>query len=72
MDDGFSPIPCEKSRLVEFGRRNEITRIYVTRPRERKWFFVLRSDPVQKIIALAKDMQIIIVSDREQMPNRTG
>jgi two-component system, OmpR family, sensor histidine kinase KdpD len=55
--------------VVDFARRNEVTQIYLTRPRERKWFSFLNSDPAQKIISLAKDMQIVIVSDREQMAN---
>jgi two-component system sensor histidine kinase KdpD len=52
--------------LVDFARRNQITQIYLTRPRERNWLPFNR-DPAQKIISLAKDMQIVIVSDREQM-----
>ncbi len=51
--------------VVDFARRNQVTQIYLTRPRERKWLPMLSSDPTQKIIALATDMQIVIVSDRE-------
>lgn len=58
--------------LVDFARRNQITQIYITRPRERKWAAIFNSDPAQKIISLAKDMQIVIVSDREQMAHRTA
>src|SRR5262249_52435001 len=39
--------------VVEFGRRNDITQIYLTRPREQKWFSALNNDPAQKIISLA-------------------
>lgn len=53
--------------LVDFARRNQVTQIYITRPRERKWLKVLNGDPARKIIALAKDIQIVIVSDRDQM-----
>ncbi len=56
--------------LVDFARRNQVTQIYLTRPRERKWLSVLNSDPAQKIISLAKDMQIVIVSDRERTAPR--
>jgi two-component system sensor histidine kinase KdpD len=56
--------------LVDFARRNQVTQIYLTRPRERTWLTVLNSDPAQRIISLAKDMQIVIVSDREQMEHR--
>jgi K+-sensing histidine kinase KdpD len=52
--------------LVDFGRRNQVTQIYLTRPRERRWL-ALSSDPAQRIISLAKDIQIVIVSDREQV-----
>jgi two-component system sensor histidine kinase KdpD len=51
--------------LVDFGRRNGITQIYLTRPRDKAWLPALSKDPVQKIIGLAKDMQIVIVSDRQ-------
>jgi two-component system sensor histidine kinase KdpD len=54
------------STLVDFGRRNQITQIYVTRPSARSWLPALSRDPAQRIIALAKDMQIVIVSDRER------
>jgi two-component system, OmpR family, sensor histidine kinase KdpD len=56
--------------LVDFGRRNQVTQIYLTRPRERKWLPVLTSDPAQRIISLAKDMRIVIVSDRELVAHR--
>jgi two-component system sensor histidine kinase KdpD len=58
--------------LVDFARRNQITQIYLTRPRERNWLRLFSSDPAQKIISLASDMQIVIVSDREQMAHRTA
>jgi two-component system sensor histidine kinase KdpD len=52
--------------LVEFGRRNGVTQIYLARPRERSRLGALFSrDLVQKIVNLAKDMQIVIVSERE-------
>ncbi len=52
--------------LVDFGRRNEVTQIYLTRPRKQTWLaFLNNSDPAQKVIDLAKDMLIVIVSDRE-------
>ena len=57
--------------LIDFARRNEVTQIYLTRPRERNWLSVFNSDPAQRIISLAKDMQIVIVSDREQVAHRT-
>jgi two-component system sensor histidine kinase KdpD len=53
------------SVVVDFARRNEVTQIFVTRPGGRAWVPRLASDPVQRIINTAKDMQIVIVSDRE-------
>jgi two-component system sensor histidine kinase KdpD len=51
--------------LVDFARRNQITQIFLSRPRERRLPPVLKRDLVQRIVSLAKDMQIVIVSDRE-------
>jgi len=53
------------STLVDFGRRNHITQIFLTRPRRKAWSPALSRDPMQRVIDLAKDMQIVIVSDRE-------
>jgi K+-sensing histidine kinase KdpD len=52
--------------LIDFARRNEVTQIFVTRPRGRVWVLLLSRDPVQRIISRAKDMQIVIVSDRDR------
>jgi len=51
--------------VVDFARRNQVTQIFVTRPRGWSSIPALSRDPVQRIIGLAKDMQIVIVSDRE-------
>jgi two-component system sensor histidine kinase KdpD len=52
--------------LIDFARHHEITQIFVTRPQGRTWPGKSR-DPVQQLIARAKDMQIVIVSDREHV-----
>jgi two-component system sensor histidine kinase KdpD len=57
------------SALVDFGRRNQVTQIYVTRPSPKSWLPALSQDPAQKILAVAKDMQVVIVSDREPATN---
>jgi two-component system, OmpR family, sensor histidine kinase KdpD len=54
------------STLVDFARRNRITQIFVTRPAEPKWLPALSRNMVQRIVAMAKDMQIVIVSDRDE------
>jgi two-component system sensor histidine kinase KdpD len=53
------------SELIDFARRNQVTQIFVTRPGGRAWGPLLSPDPVDQIINRAKDMQIVIVSDRE-------
>jgi two-component system, OmpR family, sensor histidine kinase KdpD len=55
------------STLVDFARRNQITQIYLTRPSVRAWLPPLSRDPAQRIVSLAKEMQIVIVSDRERV-----
>lgn len=51
--------------LVDFARRNQVTQIFLTRPRQKAWWPGFSRDPAQRIIGLAKDMLIVIVSDRE-------
>jgi two-component system sensor histidine kinase KdpD len=53
--------------LVDFARLNQITQIFLARPQDRKWLPLLTRNLVQRIVALAKDMQIVIVSEREPM-----
>jgi two-component system sensor histidine kinase KdpD len=54
--------------LVDFGRRNQVTQIFLTRPHRKAWSPVLSRDPAQRVLALAKDMLIVVVSDREPVP----
>jgi two-component system sensor histidine kinase KdpD len=56
------------SAIVDFARRNQITQIFLTRPRDRTWFPRLGRDLVQRIVGLAKDMQVVIVSERQPVP----
>ncbi len=51
--------------LIDFARRNGITQIFLTRPRTRKWSRFAAKSTVERIISRAKDMQIVVVSDRE-------
>ncbi len=53
------------STLVDFGRRNRVTQIFLTRPRRKTWSPVFSHDDAQRVLGLAKDMLIVIVSDRE-------
>lgn len=54
--------------LVDFARRNQITQIFLARPCERLWLPWLSRDEIQKIVSLARDMQIVIVSERNPTP----
>ena len=51
--------------VIDFARRNQITQIYLSRPHERLRLPWLYRDLVQRIVALARDMQIVIVSERD-------
>jgi two-component system sensor histidine kinase KdpD len=54
--------------LVEFARRNQVTQIFVARPREKsRWLPVASKNIVQRIVGLAKDMQVVIVSNPERV-----
>jgi two-component system sensor histidine kinase KdpD len=53
------------STLVDFGRRNQVTQIFLTRPSRTAWSPALSRDPAQRVLGLAKDMLIFIISDRE-------
>jgi len=55
--------------LVGFARLNRITQIFLTRPRERFALPIRPRGLLQKIVRLARDMQIVIVSDRQPATN---
>jgi len=55
------------STLVDFARRNQITQIFLARPRERDWRSLVGRDLIQRVVGLAKDMQVVIVSEREMV-----
>ncbi len=59
--DGQDPA----ASLVEFARRNQITQVFLARPRERLHIPLVGLDLAQRIVRLARDMQIVIVSERE-------
>jgi two-component system sensor histidine kinase KdpD len=50
--------------LVDFARRNQVTQIFLAHPRERSWLPLGARGLVERIVALANDMQIVVVSDR--------
>jgi two-component system sensor histidine kinase KdpD len=58
--EGRDPAPT----LVDFARRNHITQIFLARPQNHRLFPLLSRSLVQRIVALARDMEIVIVSER--------
>jgi two-component system sensor histidine kinase KdpD len=50
--------------LVDFARCNQITQIFLARPRKRSWITLGSGRLLQKTVRLARDMQIVIVSER--------
>jgi two-component system sensor histidine kinase KdpD len=60
----------DASTLVDFARQNGVTQIFIPRPQSRGWPRLMLRDPVQEIIDRARDMQIVIVSDREPVARR--
>ncbi len=53
--------------VVEFARRNGVTQIFVPRQGTQRRFNLLGRDLIQKIVQLAHDMQIVIVSSRQPL-----
>jgi two-component system, OmpR family, sensor histidine kinase KdpD len=51
--------------LIDFAHENQITQIFLARSRKRSSALLGHRGMLQKIVRLAKDMQIVIVSDRE-------
>jgi two-component system, OmpR family, sensor histidine kinase KdpD len=53
--------------LVDFARLNRITQIFLTRSQERFPSFLWKGRALKRIVRLARDMQVVIVSDRQPM-----
>ena len=52
------------SALVDFARRNRITQLFLARPHDRRLFPRMSRSLVQRVVALANEMEIVIVSER--------
>jgi two-component system sensor histidine kinase KdpD len=58
----------DAAALVEFARRNQVTQIFVARPRpESKWLLPFSKNIVHRIVGLAKDMQVVIVANPQRV-----
>jgi two-component system, OmpR family, sensor histidine kinase KdpD len=55
--------------LVDFARQNQITQIFLVRPREKFHMPFGNGGLLQRIVRLARDMQVVIVSQREPEAN---
>jgi two-component system, OmpR family, sensor histidine kinase KdpD len=51
--------------LIDFAHANQITQIFLARTRKRSYSLFWQSGMLQKIVRLARDMQIVIVSERK-------
>ena len=56
--------------LVDFARRNKITQIFLARAQGRSLLPFWPRGLLQKIVRLARDMQVVIVSEREPKPDQ--
>jgi K+-sensing histidine kinase KdpD len=50
--------------VVDFARRHRITQIYVSSPDQQPWRLFWRRSVPQQIVRLARDMRVVIVSNR--------
>jgi two-component system sensor histidine kinase KdpD len=50
--------------LVDFARRHQITQILLLRPRATRWSLFPTREPVYRLVARARDLQVIVVSPR--------
>ena len=51
--------------LVDFAHDNQITQIFLARARKRSYLLFWQGGLLQRIVRLARDMQVVIVSERE-------
>jgi two-component system sensor histidine kinase KdpD len=51
--------------LIDFARNNQITQIFLARTRKRSYALFWLGGLLQSIVRLARDMQVVIVSERE-------
>jgi two-component system, OmpR family, sensor histidine kinase KdpD len=51
--------------LIEFAQENHITQIFLARAGKRSYSLFRRGGLLQKVVRLARDMQVVIVSERE-------
>jgi two-component system sensor histidine kinase KdpD len=54
----------DAATLVDFARRNGVTQIFLAKPRKRVLPLLQKRQTAMRTVALAKDMQVIIVAER--------
>ena len=50
--------------IVSFARQNHVTQIFITRQKRRGMAALFRAGLVERLVNLARDMQVTIVADR--------
>jgi two-component system, OmpR family, sensor histidine kinase KdpD len=58
--------------LVDFAHRHQITQIFLTRSRSRRWKLLPQRTLVSQVLRLARDIQITVVADRRKRPTFPG
>jgi two-component system, OmpR family, sensor histidine kinase KdpD len=54
------------SALVDFARGNKVTQIFITRPQRTPWTAAFGASLVQRVVRLATDMRVTVVSDHRR------
>jgi two-component system sensor histidine kinase KdpD len=52
--------------LIDFARANKVTQIFIARPQRTPWTATFARSLVQRIVRLATDMRVTVVSDRKR------
>ncbi len=60
------------SALVDFARRNRITQVFLARPKQRGRGLPFSRGLVEKIVGMAKDMQVVVISERAPLARSAG
>jgi two-component system sensor histidine kinase KdpD len=62
--------PDVAETLVEFARRNQVTQIFLSHPTHRFWLSALGRSLDRRVVHLARDMRVVIVTDRQRPKER--
>lgn len=54
------------AQILDFAHRNQITHILAARPKIRPWDHIRSTDPVLRIVEMARDVRVIVVAERRK------